>query len=48
MVGLLAEKCIFEDKKMHLDTAIHYYIQSLINYLNTGDIEKIKFINYEF
>lgn len=32
---------------MFLDNAIHLYIQNILTYLNTGEIEKVKFIEYE-
>lgn len=46
-INALSLKCKYENKIMFLDNAIHLYVQDLINYLNTGDIEKIKFIEYE-
>lgn len=47
MIFLLNRKCYYNGKEMFLDNAIHLYIQNLLTYLNTGEIEKVKFIEYE-
>lgn len=47
MISLLSEKCYYNGREMFIDNAIHLYIQNLLTYLNTGEIEKIKFIEYE-
>lgn len=46
-INMLASRCLYDNKTMFLDNAIHLYVQNLMNYLNTGDIDKIKFIEYE-
>ncbi len=48
MIDLLTIKCLFNSRETFLDNAIHLYVQSILSYLNTGDIGKIKFIEYEF
>lgn len=38
----------YNEMKLYLDNAIHLYVEDLINYLKTGNLEYIKFIDYEF
>ena len=44
---MLSEYVIYNDKDIFLDNAIHLYVEDMLNYLKTGDINKIKFIEYE-
>lgn len=45
--NILSLKVMYKDKELFLDNAIHLYVEDLFNYLNTGDISKIRFIDYE-
>ena len=45
--NILSLKVIYKEKVVYLDNAIHLYVEDLFNYLNTGDISKIRFIEYE-
>lgn len=47
LVGVLQILVNYNGTEMFLDNAIRLYVEDLFNYLNTGDIEKIRFIHYE-
>ena len=47
LAKLLSIKVKYQGKELFLDNAIHLYVEDLLNYLNTGDIGKIRFIDYE-
>lgn len=44
---ILTNQVICDGKSMYLDNAIHIYIQSVVNALTNGNVEDIKFIDYE-
>lgn len=46
-VNILNMKVFYKEKELYLDNAIHLYVEDLFNYLNTGDISKIRFIEHE-
>lgn len=46
-VKMLSSQVIWDGKKIYLDNAIHYYVQSAFAALNEDDISKIIFIEYE-
>ncbi len=46
-INILSTKVIYNDKEFYLDNAIRLYVEDMMNYLLTGDIDKIKFIKYE-
>lgn len=46
-VNMLSLKVYYNGKEIYLDDAIHLYVEDLFNYLNTGDLLKIRFIEYE-
>ena len=48
LVGVLQKTVFYQNKTIILENAIHLYVEDLLNYLNTGDEEKIKFISYGF
>lgn len=47
MINLLQTTVKYNDTEIFLDNAIRLYVEDIFNYLNTGDIEKIRFIQYE-
>lgn len=47
-VNMLSLNVKYNNMQMYLDNAIHLYIDDLLHYLKTGNIDYIKFINYEF
>ena len=46
-INILSTKVINNEKEFYLDNAIRLYVEDMMNYLLTGDIDKIKFIKYE-
>lgn len=46
-VEMLSTEIRYNRQNIILDNAIHLYVADLINYLRTGEIEYIKFIEYE-
>lgn len=48
MINILTEKVKYNEKELFLDNAIHLMIEDMMNYLITGNEEKIRFIDYEF
>ena len=47
-INILSKKVKYNGKELFLDNAIHLYVEDLMNYLITGNEDKIKFIVYEF
>ncbi len=47
-INMLSLTVKYNEMKLYLDNAIHLYVEDLINYLKTGNLEYIKFIDYEF
>ena len=45
-VAVLQKVVRYQGKEIILENAIHLYVEDLINFLNTGDIERIRFIDY--
>lgn len=48
MINILTEKVKYNEKELFLDNAIHLMVEDMMNYLITGNEEKIRFIDYEF
>lgn len=46
-INTLSKKVKYNGKELFLDNAIHLYVEDLMNYLITGNEDKIKFIVYE-
>lgn len=46
-IKMLELPVIFNNRTLFLDNALEEYVESLLFYLKNGDIDKIKFINYE-
>lgn len=46
-INLLSMKVKCNGKEIILDNAIHLYVEDLLNYLKTGNEERIRFITYE-
>lgn len=46
-INLLSMKVKYNGKEIILDNAIHLYVEDLLNYLKTGNEERIRFITYE-
>ena len=46
-IELLSKKVKYLGKEIFLDNAIKLYVEDLMSYLLTGDIDKIRFIEYE-
>lgn len=46
-IEMLSLKVIYDFKEVFLDNAIEQYVADCLNYLTTGNIKKIKFIEYE-
>ena len=44
---ILTNLVICDGKSMYLDNAIHVYVRSVVNVLTNGNIEELKFIDYE-
>lgn len=38
---------MYNDREIILENAIHLYVEDLLNFMRTGDKDKIKFIKYE-
>ena len=47
-INMLSLKVKYNDKEFFLDNAIRLYVEDIMKYLMIGDIEKIRFIDYEF
>ena len=47
MINILSEKVKYNNKEIFLDNAIHLMVEDMMNYLSTGNEEKIRFIDYE-
>lgn len=47
-INMLSLTVKYNEMKLNLDNAIHLYVEDLINYLKTGNLEYIKFIGYVF
>lgn len=48
MIELLSKEVFYNNQTIKLDNAIHLYVEDLLFFLKTGNVEKIKFIKYEF
>ena len=48
IVEILSIQVTFEGRKMFFDNAIHLYVQSLLTFMNSGDLSKVSFISHEF
>lgn len=48
MIELLSKEVFYNNQTIKLDNAIHLYVEDLLIFLKTGNVEKIKFIKYEF
>lgn len=46
-INMLSTKVKYNEKEMHLNTAIEDYVEDLLSFLETGEVSKIHFINYE-
>lgn len=46
-INMLNIKVKYNEKEFILSNAIHLYVQDMLNYLSSKNIEKIKFIEYE-
>lgn len=46
-IELLSEKVKYNNMEIILDNAIHLYVEDMISFLKTGNVEKIRFIEYE-
>lgn len=46
-VQMLSMKVKYNKKNILLENAIHLYVEDLINFLRSGDIDKIQFIEYD-
>lgn len=46
-INLLSMKVKYNGKEIILDNAIHLYAEDLLNYLKTGNEERIRFITFE-
>lgn len=46
-IKMLELPVIFNNRTLFLDNALEEYVESLLFYLKNGDIDKVKFINYE-
>lgn len=46
-IELLSSKVKYCEKEIFLDNALHLYVEDLLNYLKTSNLEKIRFIEYE-
>lgn len=46
-IELLSEKVKYNNMEIILDNAIHLYVEDIISFLKTGNVEKIRFIEYE-
>lgn len=46
-IKMLSKEVYYNNKSIIFDNAIHLYIEDLLSYLQTGNVEKIKFIKYE-
>lgn len=44
---MLSSNVTYNNKQFILSNAIHLYVEDLLNFLKTGDEEKIRFISYE-
>ena len=47
MIGILGFKVIYRNKEYFLDNAIELYVEDMLGFMKTGDIERISFIKYE-
>lgn len=47
-VNLLSTNVKYNNKDIILENAIHLYVNDLLAFLKTGNIERIRFIDYEF
>ncbi|CDC44359.1 cRISPR-associated endonuclease Cas1 [Firmicutes bacterium CAG:449] len=48
MIELLSKEVFYNNQTIKLDNAIHLYVEDLLIFLKTGNVDKIKFIKYEF
>lgn len=46
-INMLSKKVKFNGRELFLENAIEEYVESLFSFLLTGDVDKIKFIEYE-
>ena len=47
MIGLLAVKVNYRGKEYFLDNAIELYVEDMLGFMKTGELERISFIKYE-
>lgn len=45
-VNMLSKEVMYNNQKIILDNAIHQYVTDMINYLKTGELDYIRFIQY--
>lgn len=46
-IKILSKEVLYNGKSIFLDNAIHLYVEDLLSYLQTGNLEKIRFVKYE-
>lgn len=46
-VDMLSQMVIYNERSIYLDNAIDLYVEDMMLYLKTGDLSKIRFIEYE-
>ena len=46
-IKILSIEVQYNGKSIFLDNAIHLYVEDLLSYLQTGNLEKIRFVKYE-
>lgn len=46
-INILGLEVKYNGKSIFLDNAIHLYVEDMLNFLKTGNIERIRFISYE-
>ena len=46
-IKILSIEVQYNEKSLFLDNAIHLYVEDLLSYLQTGNLEKIRFVKYE-
>ena len=47
MIGLLSTKVNYRNKEYFLDNAIELYVEDMLGFMKTGEVERISFIKYE-
>ena len=46
-VDMLSQMVVYNERSIYLDNAIDLYVEDMMLYLKTGDLSKIRFIEYE-